>query len=198
MVSLMLAGAAFAGGTRVKLPVPLHPHVSDTNTCAVVTGADLDIPNTTVDDGRWEVSCKAEDGKYVVCLRVMATNVPRKPLPLRCEGDRTWLEVKPMVAYDRDDDPRDGVYVVKGTRESMFFHTDLPAADGVMDKGQCAVRVAPLTTGGTLSAFIVRPGRRIRKDRVCTLTAEDGQTFTVPIHVVRKVEDLPGFGQPPP
>ena len=110
----------------------------------------------------------------------------------------TWLEVKPMVAYDRHDDPRDGVHVVRGTREAMFFHTDLPAAEGQIDEGQCKVLVVPTKDGGTLSSFIVRPGRRIRKDRVCTLTAEDGQTFTVPIRVVGKPEELPTFGQPAP
>lgn len=195
MVTLILA-TAFAGGTRLDMPVPLHPHPTDTNTCAVVRGADLDVPNTTVDDGRWEVSCQARDGDYMVCLKVLKTHTPRKPMPLRCEGERTFLEVKPFVAYDRNDDPRDGVAVVKGTREAIFFATDLPASEGRMMHGLCSVRSATLPSGETLTFFVVRPVRKLRKDVVCTLELPEGP-FDVPIRVVKSAEDLQQAPQAP-
>lgn len=146
MVTLILA-TAFAGGTRLDMPVPLHPHPTDTNTCAVVRGADLDVPNTTVDDGRWEVSCQARDGDYMVCLKVLKTHTPRKPMPLRCEGERS-------------------------------------------------VRSATLPSGETLTFFVVRPVRKLRKDVVCTLDLPDGP-LDVPIRVVKSAEDLQQAPQAP-
>lgn len=194
---LSALGVALAGGTRLDMPVPLEPHPSDTNVCAVVDGADLDLPSTTMDDGRWEVSCSARDGRYRVCLKVLATHVPRRPVPLRCEGERTWLEVRPVVAYDRDDDPRDGVSVIRGTREAMFFVTDLPAATGVMEPGACAVMVTGLPGGGQLTTFVVRPVRRLRRDRTCTLTFADSSTLDVPVRAVRDASALRAAQEPP-
>jgi hypothetical protein len=163
------------------MPVPIHPDPNTTETCAVLADVDGDMPETSMDDGVWKVRCQGDERRTMVCLTVLRTHTPRRPVPLRCEGEQHWIEAIPFPAYDRNDDPRDGVLVLKGTKGTMFFVTDLPTADGTTSKGYCAVQQGVL---------ILRTLRPLRKDSACRLTTDQGETFDVPIRVVDDIATL--------
>lgn len=170
---LALLGVAEAGKTW-RMDLPVRPDPEATSTCAVVDGADLDIAASVTDNGLWEVSCQARNGTFTICVTVLDAYAPRRPATLRCEGERTWLDVKVVPSYDRTDDPSDGLTVVRGAREALFFETELPDAEGTLKGGHCGVQQ------GTL---IVRPVRPMRRERTCVLTA-GAQRWEVPIRVV--------------
>lgn len=178
MVTLL----AMAHGQTYTLDVPFPTRsifdVPDT-VCLQLGNLDLGVEAIEVEDGRFRAACRSAGGRTEACLTLQLAEWPTRYAPLRCEGTGGTLIVRPVPAFDPQEDVWDGVEIVRGVSVvQATFRVDVPDMPGLMTTGTCGV------TDGRLWI----KAEELPRKQACTLIFDDGEERVVPVDLVRRLK----------
>lgn len=168
------------GEVVARLPIPVRrPTRGDAAFCFSVSPS-LGTPDTVIDAGGIEVRCGSTWTHTVVCLRIPEdTPWPDTFWETTCQGDGHVLQARFVPGHDPDDDPADGLDVVRiggpiqvsRDRAVSFRVPGWPDALGTMPDGACEVR------GGRLTLLFTEP--LLRQRIHCRLPAPIGRRIPI-------------------
>lgn len=172
----VVAGLGVAGDLVLRVPFPTAPLFDDTQRVCLTVDLDLGVDDIELEDSGFRATCAPVEGGTRACLEVVdPERWPRRLAELVCTGRSSSLVMKPVFAFDPDDDISDGVQIARSVDAlRAAFRTELPDAPGILAGGACGV------TDGLLWMRLAPEPRR----QACTLVVGEDEVV-VPVRLVR-------------
>jgi hypothetical protein len=142
VIAVWVSAALAVAPLNLRVPFPRQTLFDHGQEVCVDVNLDLGVPHVEIEDGPFVLSCASQGGHTVACLRVEEGQPwPERPAPVTCEGTLRNLTVRPVPAFDPEDDVWDGVQILRGlsVTQAAFRVKDVEQAHGILPRGACGI-----------------------------------------------------------